>query len=214
MAKTLILYATKHGTTHACAEVLQKELKADADLQNLIEQPNVDLGAYDTIVLGGSVHAGRANGKLRKFCIANEQALLQKRLGLFLCMMEEGEGAVRQLEQNYSKALREKALVVDSFGGEILFSNMGWITRKMMKMMSKGDEDVHNIREDAIKAFAEVVNRGAQCFADAFLSRLLMATPMPSSGKRLPTMQRKCRVSSGGSPNRGDLPLLRHPPSR
>ena len=44
MAKTLILYATKHGTTHACAEVLQKELKADADLQNLIEQPNVDLG--------------------------------------------------------------------------------------------------------------------------------------------------------------------------
>ncbi len=159
MAKTLILYATKHGTTHACAEVLQKELKADADLQNLIEQPNVDLGAYDTIVLGGSVHAGRANGKLKKFCIANEQALLQKRLGLFLCMMEEGEGAVRQLEQNYSKALREKALVVDSFGGEFLFSKMGWITRKMMKMMSKGDEDVHNIREDAIKAFAEVLNR-------------------------------------------------------
>jgi menaquinone-dependent protoporphyrinogen oxidase len=159
MAKTLIIYATKYGTTETCATLLQKHLQDGAVLQNIAQQSKADLDAYDTVVLGGAVYAGRANGRLRRFCSANEQALLSKRLGLFLCMMEEGDGAVKQLEQNYSQALREKALVMDYFGGEFLFSNMGWLARKIIKMMSKGDEDVHNIREDAIKAFAEVLNR-------------------------------------------------------
>ena len=158
MAKTLIIYASKYGTTETCASLLQKHLKDGAVLQNLAQQPKADLDAYDTVVLGGAVYAGRANGKLRRFCSANEQALLSKRLGLFLCMMEEGDGAVKQLEQNYSQALREKALVMDYFGGEFLFSKMGWLARKIIKMMSKGDEDVHTIREDAIKAFAEKLN--------------------------------------------------------
>ena len=159
MPKTLIIYATKYGTTETCATLLQKQLKDGADLHNLAQQPKVNLDAYDTVVLGGAVYAGRANGKLRRFCSANEQALLTKRLGLFLCMMEEGEGAVKQLQQTYSQALRDKAVVMDYFGGEFLFSKMGWVARKIIKMMSKGDEDVHNIREDAIKAFGEVLNR-------------------------------------------------------
>jgi menaquinone-dependent protoporphyrinogen oxidase len=42
-------------------------------------------------------------------------------------MMEEGDGAVKQLEQNYSQALREKALVMDYFGGEFSFPKwVGW----------------------------------------------------------------------------------------
>lgn len=159
MPKTLIIYATKYGTTHTCATMLQKLLNEGADLQNLKQKRTVNLDDYETVILGGAVYAGRASTKLRKFCSANEQVLLTKKLGLFLCMMEEGEGAIKQLKQCYSQALREKAVVMDYFGGEFLFSKMGWVARKMIKMMSKGDEDVHHIREDAIKAFAEVLNR-------------------------------------------------------
>ncbi len=158
MAKTVIIYATKYGTTHSCAIQLQNQLKDGADLVNLAKQPKVALDAYDTVVLGAAVYAGRANGKLRRFCSANEQALLAKRLGLFLCMMEEGDGSVKQLQQNYSQALRDKAVVMDSFGGEFLFSRMSWFVRKLIHLISKEDDDVHNIKEQAIKAFADVLN--------------------------------------------------------
>lgn len=158
MAKTLIIYTTKYGTTQTCAALLKAQLRDGADLQNLSEHKKVKLDAYDTIVIGTSIHAGMINGRIKRFCAEHEQDLLKKRLGLFLCMMEEGEGAVKQLEQKYSQALRDKALVVDSFGGEFLFSKMGWFARKLIKSMSKTDEDVHQIREDAIKAFAQVLN--------------------------------------------------------
>jgi menaquinone-dependent protoporphyrinogen oxidase len=50
------------------------------------------------------------------------------------------------------------ALVKNSFGGQFLFSRMGWFTKKMIKMMSKSDEDVKRIQYDAIKEFADVLN--------------------------------------------------------
>ena len=158
MAKTLIVFSSKRGTTRCSAQMLADRITGGADLYNLGTDAPVDLGLYDAIVVGGSVYMGKVSKKLRRFIDANEAALLKANvLALFLCGMEEGEGMEKQLEQNYSQGLRDKAIATSCFGGEFLFSQMGGFTRALMRLaMSR--EDVHQINEQAIAAMAEAVN--------------------------------------------------------
>ncbi len=158
MAKTLIVFSSKRGTTKCSAQLLKDQLTDGADLYPLSDGGSVDLDAYDAVVIGGSVYAGKTNKKLRQFVAEHEEALLQKRvLALFLCGMEEGEGMQKQLEQNYSQALRDKAVAVSCFGGEFLFSQMGVLTRSLMRL-AISREDIHKIDENAIKEMAERIN--------------------------------------------------------
>ena len=158
MAKTLIVFSSKRGTTKCSAQLLRDQLTDGADLHSLNEGASVDLSTYDAVVIGGSVYAGKTNKKLRQFVAEHEGELLEKRvLALFLCGMEEGEGMQKQLEQNYSQALRDKAEVVSCFGGEFLFSQMGLLTRSLMRLAISRD-DVHKIDENAIKEMAQRIN--------------------------------------------------------
>ncbi len=129
--KTLIIYATRYGTTGACANLLSDALQGgDVVLQNLAENPSVDLTGFETVVVGSPIYAGRLNKRVKRFCSDNESALLAKRLGLFTCDMEEGEGSLKQLEHCYAPTLVAHALVKNSFGGQFLFSHMGWFTKR------------------------------------------------------------------------------------
>ena len=65
--KTLILYATRHGCAEKCATKL-----------------------------GGSIHAGKIQKGVKDFCAKNLEVLKGKRLGLYLCCMEEGPKAEAQ----------------------------------------------------------------------------------------------------------------------
>nr|WP_321303834.1 flavodoxin domain-containing protein [uncultured Sphaerochaeta sp.] len=156
--KTLIIYATRYGTTGTCAQLLSDVLEGEVVLQNLAENPTIDLAGFETVVVGSPVYAGRINKRVKRFCSDHESTLLGKRLGLFTCDMEEGEGSIKQLDHCYAPTLVDHALVKNSFGGQFLFSHMGWFTKKMIKMMSKSDEDVKRIQYDAIKEFADVLN--------------------------------------------------------
>ncbi len=156
--KTLVIYATHYGTTEACANLLSDALQGAVVLQNLAVNPSVDLTEFETVVVGSPIYAGRLNKRVKRFCNENESALLGKRLGLFTCDMEEGEGSLKQLEHCYAQALVAHALAKTSFGGQFLFSKMNWVTKKMIKIMSKSDEDVKRIQYDAIKAFANALN--------------------------------------------------------
>jgi len=155
---TLIVYASRYGTTAECAHMLSEKIQGTVTLCNLEQTPTVDLTSYETIVVGGPIYAGRLHKRVKQFCRDQEARLLEKRLGLFVCGMEEGEGSNRQLSNNYSPALFERAIVKESFGGQFLFSNMGCFTRKMIKLMSKTDEDVKKLRLDVIDKFAEKIN--------------------------------------------------------
>ncbi|MCK9546988.1 MAG: flavodoxin domain-containing protein [Sphaerochaeta sp.] len=158
MAKTLIVFSSKRGTTKRSAQLLRDQLTDGADLHPLNEGTSVDLSRYDAVVIGGSVYVGKTNKKLRQFVGEHEAELLKKRvLALFLCGMEEGEGMIKQLEQNYSQRLRDKAVAVSCFGGEFLFSQMGPFTRTLMRL-AVSREDVHQIDEAAIKEMAGKIN--------------------------------------------------------
>jgi menaquinone-dependent protoporphyrinogen oxidase len=125
---------------------------------DLKEQKTIDMDPYDTVVLGGAIHAGRLDGKIRSFSLEHKDQLLKKKLGLFICGMEDKEEEInKQLSLNYPEDLLSHAVAKTSFGGQLLFSRMAPITRWFMQKMSKSKEDIKKIRTNAIKEFAQAL---------------------------------------------------------
>lgn len=158
MSKTLIAYAGKHGCTKECARVLAGKMSSDVDLCNLKEKQKVDLDAYDTIILGGSIYAGRIQKEVRELCTKNENLLKEKKLGLFICGMSEGDTAKKQLEASYPQELLGSALAKESFGGKIEISKMNFMEKKIIKMIAKTESDMSNVSEELIDQFARSMN--------------------------------------------------------
>lgn len=155
---TLILYMTSHGCTEKAAQKLEQLLNDDVQSVNLKKRPPRDLSLFDTIIIGGSIHAGQIQRKVKQFCQDHLDTLKQKRLGLFLCCMEEGETAQKQFDEAFPAELRDHAAVTGLFGGEFDFNRMNFLQRAIVKKVAKITESVSKIKEDHIRQFAETLN--------------------------------------------------------
>ena len=63
--KTLIIYASKTGTTEKCAKEINRQLK-DSKIVNILNQ-NEDINKYDLIVIGTPIRMGMIDKKIKKF---------------------------------------------------------------------------------------------------------------------------------------------------
>jgi menaquinone-dependent protoporphyrinogen oxidase len=119
MGKTLIVYATKHGCAEKCAGKLGAALFGEVTTLNAKNARKIDLADYGSIAVGGSIHAGRVQRSVRDFCARNLKVLEGKRLGLFLCHMEEGQKAAEQFVAAFPKELVVVATAKGLFGGGV-----------------------------------------------------------------------------------------------
>lgn len=154
---TLIVYGTKHGTAESCAKELCKMLLEKAELQNLKLNSNIDISKYDKVIIGGSIYAGRIQKEVSAFCTKNIDLLKEKKLGFFICCMNENEGE-KQINTVFPKELLQNAIVTDSFGGAFEFNKMNFFERFIVKKISKVDKDKNAILMDNIKKFATAMN--------------------------------------------------------
>ncbi len=152
--KTIILYDSKHGCTEHCAEQLSRLIPEAGEPVSLRQKPLPDPAAFDTIIIGGSIHAGSVQKRVKKFCRKNLDLLLSKRIGLFLCCMREGEGAEKQFNEAFPQALREKASARGLFGGQFNFDKMNPLEQKIIGKISGVTASLSRLREDHIEAFA------------------------------------------------------------
>lgn len=155
---TLIAYATSHGCTEKAAQMLEQLLKDEVSLKNLKKRFRSDLSSFDTIIIGGSIHAGRIQGKVKRFYQKHLDTLKQRRLGLFLCCMEEGENAQKQFDEAFSAELRNHAAAVGFFGGAFNLEKMNFLQKALMKKAGF-IESVDKIKEDNIHQFATELNK-------------------------------------------------------
>ncbi len=130
--KTLILYASFHGVTTKCVEELSKRLGKPVDVVQLTSGTGPDLSKYSEVLLGSSVQAGSLHKKLRAFCDTNKEALLTKKLGLFVCCMDD-DNPLGYLQKGLPEALVRHATVLAKIGGGYFFSNMNILMRAMFK---------------------------------------------------------------------------------
>lgn len=150
-----IIYATKHGCTDKCAHTLSNEIIKETTLINLETNAETDISEYDTVVIGGSIHAGMINKKIKKFINKNQDMLLKKKIGLFLCCMFEGDTALKQFQDAYPESLRKKAVAHGLFGGELDFNKMNVLERALVKKIANVDKSISRISYSNIKEFAK-----------------------------------------------------------
>ncbi len=152
--KTVIIYASSHGTTEKAAKILGEKINGEVTIVDLKKVKNPEIKEFEQVILGGSIHVGTIQRKVTNFIKRFENELLTKRLGLFLCCMREGELATSQFEQAYPEALRKHSRTSGLFGGEFLFGNMNFIEKTIIKKMKGNTVDVTKLDEEAIQQFA------------------------------------------------------------
>lgn len=156
--KGLIVFESSHGCTEKCAGLLKGILKFETDLLRLRDNPSPDLSSYDMVIIGGSIHTGIINRRIKKFCDDYVDILKTKKLGLYMCCMHEGEIALQQFKAGFLPELRDHAIAKGFFGGEFNFSKMNIFEKAIIKKVAKVEDSISKIREDEIILFAEKIN--------------------------------------------------------
>lgn len=149
----IIVYATQHGCTEQCAEKIRSGLDGDVMLVNLKKQHEISVEDFDTVIIGGSIHAGNIQGRVKKFCNKTLDKLLKKRIGLFICCMEEGDKAEEQFNNGFPKLLIDHAIAKSILGGAFNFEKMNAVERFIIKKIAKTDQSVNKVSDEKIKQF-------------------------------------------------------------
>jgi len=155
--KTLILYASRHGCAEKCARKLAELLGGEVAVADFESSDRTALADTETMILGGSIHAGKIQKEVKRYIEKNLAALKGKRLGLFLCCMEEGQKAEEQFRNAFPPELVQAAKAKGLFGGEFNFERMTWWERAIIRKIAKIDASVSKIREDRISEFVEAM---------------------------------------------------------
>lgn len=132
--KTLIVFASSHGTTEKVANYIAGHLDTN-EVVNIKKINEKDLQSYDAIIIGASIHAGNVQRNIKNFLVNNKELLLSKPLALFLSCMNK-EAYQEQLEKAFPEELRSHALSVKIVGGAFVFEKMNFFEKAIIKKIA------------------------------------------------------------------------------
>jgi menaquinone-dependent protoporphyrinogen IX oxidase len=120
--KTLIVYATRGGTTEeyakAISSVLADEFKMQADLVNLKKARNPDLTQYQNIIVGAGIKMFKMHKEGAKFLEKNNFG--EKSVGIFLSsLMPRDEAIKKYVDAILQKNITLTPIAVEVFGGRM-----------------------------------------------------------------------------------------------
>jgi menaquinone-dependent protoporphyrinogen oxidase len=84
MAKVLVAYASKYGSTKEIAEKVGAVIKGEGQEVDVLSADKVaDLSGYKNIIIGAAMYMGMWRKEARNFITKNEKALAEKRVWVF-----------------------------------------------------------------------------------------------------------------------------------
>ena len=150
--QTAIVYATKHGATAEVARRLADQFSSEATVFNLADA-EPDLTEFETVVLGTAIYVGQPMATMKAF--APKAQLDGKRLGLFICAMEDDPATIqKELSGAFPDELHEKAVAKACLGGRFQLGKMSAPERFIIKRLKKIKQDVDAIDSAGIVTFA------------------------------------------------------------
>ncbi|WP_423802146.1 flavodoxin domain-containing protein [Neobacillus sp. SAB-20_R2A] len=153
--KTLIVYCSSHGTTEKAVSVLCENIEGEVLAVDLKRDKILfDLEDYDGVIIGGSIHAGEIQKKIKQFIKQHHDELLEKEVGLFLCCIRDGDIAVEQFNRAFPQDLRKNSVAMGLFGGEFLVSKMNFFERQVVKKVDSVIKDESHLNLNSIMEFA------------------------------------------------------------
>jgi len=148
--KTAIIFATTHGTSEKVANMISLKLgQENCTLINIKKSPKIDLSGYGQFVIGGSIHAGNIQSSIRNFIKQNTSSILEKRVALYLCYMNEPDFD-SQIERAFPENIRNHALSIKGVGGEFVIEKMNFMQRFLVRKISGVTESTSKINETNI----------------------------------------------------------------
>jgi menaquinone-dependent protoporphyrinogen oxidase len=151
----LVASASKHGSTGEIARAIAERLASrgvSADIRTVTAVEGVE--GYDAVVLGSAVYAGSWMKDARAFARGFEAGLRARPVWLFSSgpTDESGEHAVSEKQRlELEVSLRPREHVV--FGGRLELADLGFVERKVVKMVKAPTGDFRDWEE--IRAFAD-----------------------------------------------------------
>jgi menaquinone-dependent protoporphyrinogen oxidase len=97
MTETVVIFASKLGSTRKTAQYIAEEL--GADIFDLKDQSIIDLSRFGRVIFGSGIYGGRPNKLVTSFVQHNKGQLEGRRVGLFLCCAFRDEEAAAQCEK-------------------------------------------------------------------------------------------------------------------
>ena len=153
--KTLILYATKHGATREAAQRIAKHING-AVLHDLKEEGMPSLVDFDCVIIGSSIYVGQIRKEAKMFLAQNADKLKKKRLGLFLCGLQENEEK-QFFSANFPPDILSAAKATAFLGGIFDPKKAGFMERFIIKVVAKLPGYMDKIDNGRIEQFAEAL---------------------------------------------------------
>lgn len=162
--KTLIIFASKYGSTKQYAEWLSKETGYDA--VNVKELNIKRLQDYDRLIIGSSVHVGRLD--ISNWIKRHWDVLSQKIMILFSVNgtpPEQKEELQKILEFSLPKHMLNK-IHYFPLQGRLIFAELSFWHKILLKLMKKMDkhpdnnlvlEDFDNVKKENLENLREYI---------------------------------------------------------
>lgn len=155
--KTLIVYASSHGTTEKVANIIREKLDSTTvQTINLKSKAKIDLSNYETVIIGGSIHAGSIQSEVKNFIKEHTITLMGKKVALFLCCMNEKEEKT-EFDNNYPELLRNHSTYNAIVGGEYVFEKMNFIEKFLVRKIAGVSTSISKLRYTEIDSLINTV---------------------------------------------------------
>lgn len=156
--KSIIIYATKYGCAEKAANMLKSKLDGEAVLVNIAKGKSPSLDGYDTVILGGSIYIGKIQKALANYARTNLPALMQKRVGLFICAGQPEPVRTQELEQSFPAELYAHAAAKDVFGHEYRLDQVGFLDKFILRKVAGVTVSQSELSEEKIARFAKIIS--------------------------------------------------------
>ncbi len=150
--KTLIAYGTRYGAAAECAAALKERLPGDVDVIHLAEG-SAEASEYDQVIVGGSIYMGQIQSHVKKFVQGQQEALLSRPLGLFLCCGRT-DAFAEQFQNAFPESMRQHARRAECFGYAYSLERMKFLDRWILKVVAKVARSERSLDFGAIGSMA------------------------------------------------------------
>jgi len=158
MAKILILYSTTDGHTIEICKRIRRTLEGrgnEVELGDLKDNPPLESGSFDKIVIGASIRYGKHQPLVNEF-IARHQSLLEAHPNAFFSVNvvarkpEKNTPETNPYLQKFLRKIDWQPQNLAVFAGKIDYPSLGFFDKQMIRFimwMTKGPTDPEAIVE-------------------------------------------------------------------
>ena len=151
--RTLILYATKHGTTREIAGRIAGHIEG-AVVHDLKEKDIPPLSGFDCVIIGSPIYSVSIRREAKAFLAKHAAQLREKQLGFLLSGMDASRQE-KYFSDNFPRDILQTAKATRFLGGIFDPKESSFRERLTMNLLAGQVWYVNTVNDAAIKNFAD-----------------------------------------------------------